>query len=236
MKKISAQIVRHFTLIELMIAMAVLVIMMGFLFQFIISAQRLWSASNNNDVLFEQAQLCFDLLEKDLKAAIVQDETTNPGRGVPYYINPSVLNGSAAQQLLFVITQTDSSAVEPDTGSQTYPVVYYTDAANNLYRRVLDSVITTTDPDTNPLHCYGMSATSFSTWRTGLSTDFLLEKTQYRICENISSVDLDLYSSTVFDDFHMPEVVKITLVLTDPAVKDPNATNTRIFSKTIFLQ
>lgn len=234
MKKISAQIVRHFTLIELMIAMTVLVIMMGFLFQFTISAQRLWSASNNNDVLFEQAQLCFDLIEKDLKAAIVQDATRNPGRGVPYYINPSVLNGSAAQQLLFVITQTDSSAVEPDTGSQTYPVVYYTDAANNLYRRVLDSVIT--PPDTNPLHCYGMSEADFSSWRAGLNTVFLPQDTQYRICENISSVGLDQHSSATIDDFHMPEVVKITLVLTDPAVKDPNATNTRIFSKTIFLQ
>ena len=224
---------RHFSLIELMIAMAILVIMMGFLFQFTISAQRLWSASNNNDVLFEQAQLCFDLIEKDLKAAIVQDETSNPGRGIPYYINTAALDGTSAEQLLFMITQTDSNQAvgDPNLGSQAYPVVYYTDAAKNLYRRVLDSVINST----NPLHCYGMSAANFTTWRSSLTTDFLSEETQYRICENIASVDLDLHSSTTIDAFHMPEVVKITLVLTDPAVKDPNETSTRIFSKTIFL-
>jgi len=232
MKKFTEKFVRRFTLIELMIAMAVLVIMMGFLFQFTISAQRLWSASNNNDVLFDQAQLCFDLLEKDFKGAIVQDGTSNPGRGIPYYpINTTALDGTAATQLLFMITQADSSAVDPDIGSQAYPVVYYTDTAKNLYRRALDSVITAT----NPLRCYGMSAAEFSTWRSSLNTDFLQETAQYRLCENISSVKLDLHSSTTIDDFHLPDVVKITLVLTDPAVKDPTATNTRIFSKTIFL-
>lgn len=231
MKKFTEKTVRRFTLVELMIAMAVLIIMMGFLFQFTISAQRLWSVSNNNDILFDQAQLCFDLLEKDLKAAIVQDATTNPGRGIPYYIDTAELDGTAATQLLFMITQADSSAVDPDIGSQAYPVVYYTDAAKNLYRRVLDSVISST----NPLHCYGMSAANFSAWRSGLGAAYLPADTQYRICENISSVDLDLHSSTTIDDFHLPDVVKITLVLTDPAVKDPTATKTRIFSKTIFL-
>ena len=231
MKKFTEKFVRRFTLIELMIAMAVLVIMMGFLFQFTISAQRLWSASNNNDILFDQAQLCFDLLEKDFKGAIVQDGTSNPGRGIPCYINDTALDGSTATQLLFMITQADSSAVDPDIGSQAYPVVYYTDTAKNLYRRVLDSVITAT----NPLRCCGMSTAEFSTWRNSLGPAYLPVNTQYRLCENIASVKLDLHSSTTIDAFHLPDVVKITLVLTDPAVKDPAATKTRIFSKTIFL-
>ena len=37
---------RHnFTLLEILVAVAVLVIMMSFLFQFVISAQRVWAAS-----------------------------------------------------------------------------------------------------------------------------------------------------------------------------------------------
>ncbi len=230
MKINAAKTVRHFTLVELMIAMTVLVIMMGFLFQFIISAQRLWSASNNNDVLFEQAQLCFDLIEKDFKAAIVQEETSNPGRGIPYYINPTALDGTSPAQLLCLVTQTgsDQTTLDPTNGSDAFPVVYYTDTQKNLYRRVIDTVINSK----NPLYCYGMSVTDFTNYRADIDDDF---SAQFKLCDNnIASIKLDLHPITI-DDYHLPEIVKITLELTDLAVKDSNTANTRIFSKTIFL-
>ena len=56
-----------FTLVELMVAMAILVIMMGFLFQFVIGAQRIWHSSSGEAALFEQAQLVFEYMGKDFK-------------------------------------------------------------------------------------------------------------------------------------------------------------------------
>lgn len=227
-------------MIELMIAMAILIIMMSFLFQFSISAQRLWSVSNNNDIVFEQAQLCFDLLEKDLKAVIVQDEVTNPGRAIPYYVNTAAnLDGTAAAQLLFLVTQAGSSQtpLDPTNGSDAFPVVYYLDASKNLYRRVIDTDLNAK----KPLYCFGLTATEFNNYLTAMDNVFLPETSPYRLCENLTSVKLDLHSSSTVDVFHLPEVVKITLELMDPsgAQQLGNANpevKTRVFSKTIFLR
>ena len=58
---------RHFTLVELMVAMGVLVIMMGFLFQFTIGAQRIWNASSRQTISFSTAQVVMDVLNDDLQ-------------------------------------------------------------------------------------------------------------------------------------------------------------------------
>ena len=74
---------RHFTLIELMAAMVVLLIMMGFLFHFIINSQNLWSASERNARIYENAQVFFDLLDRDLGGAMV---STVPGQEICFWI------------------------------------------------------------------------------------------------------------------------------------------------------
>ncbi|MBR4673998.1 MAG: type II secretion system protein [Victivallales bacterium] len=74
---------KAFTLVELMVAMAVLVIMMGFLFQFIISAQRLWSSSNSDTAIHTQAQIVFSMFETDLQNAIVRNDS---GYAIPYLV------------------------------------------------------------------------------------------------------------------------------------------------------
>ena len=246
MKKNTAQTGRHFTLVELMIAMAVLVIMMGFLFQFIISAQRLWSASNNNDILFEQAQLCFDLLEKDLKAAIVQDEETNPGRALSYELIAAKFDGNSDPSkplLLCLVTQVDSNLpVNDTTGSAAFPVIYYVipDTGQKfcrLYRRVIDEVISSK----YPLECFGMTAADFKDWSESIAT-VMPGETQYLLCDNVVSIQI-FRNPTIKTDFVLPEVVKITLELMEPSAAlkasqisndNPEAT-TRIFTKTIFL-
>ena len=77
---------RHFTLVELMAAMVVLVIMMGFLFKFITSSQDLWSASERNSRVYENAQIFFELVDRDLGGAMVNDI---PGQEISFWIgNP----------------------------------------------------------------------------------------------------------------------------------------------------
>ena len=63
---------KYYTLVEIMVAMAILVIMMGFLFQFAIGAQRIWSASESTSTTFDQAQIALQLLENDLQSVLFE--------------------------------------------------------------------------------------------------------------------------------------------------------------------
>lgn len=60
-----------FSLIELLVAVAVLVILMGFLFQFTGSAQKLWSSNTARTEMSSQAEVVFDVLQKDLEKMYV---------------------------------------------------------------------------------------------------------------------------------------------------------------------
>ena len=60
----------NFTLVELMVAMAILVIMMGFLFQFVNGARRIWTASASTAEAFDDAQIVLQVMENDLKHLI----------------------------------------------------------------------------------------------------------------------------------------------------------------------
>jgi len=55
-----------FTLVEMMVAMAVLVIMMSFLFQFVIGAQRIWSSSSGTADTYDQASILLTYMQKDI--------------------------------------------------------------------------------------------------------------------------------------------------------------------------
>lgn len=67
---------RFFTLTEIMVAIAILLIMMGFLFRFVISAQRIFSASVSSNYHTEQAQAIYDLLSEDMKRIVVSEENS----------------------------------------------------------------------------------------------------------------------------------------------------------------
>lgn len=228
----SVNIKKSFTLIELMIAMAILIIMMGFLFQFLNSTQKLWSASNQSDIIFEQAQTFFEYLEKDLKGAIVQDEKTNPGRGIPYWISANPIeievDENTSDKLLVILTQTPGSNIaNKDTASAAYLVAYFIDSGK-LNRRIFDYV-QSSPSSKNPLYFFGDSTPDITSW------SYSSNETAYMLCENISSLKMDFYSTHSINAYNLPQAIKITLELTDPSIQDTNEINIRVFSKVIFL-
>ncbi len=111
-----------FSLVELMVAMGVLVVMMGFLFQFVIGAQRIWSASNRNASAFTDAQLVFNLLERDLHNAIFQYSEEFPARGIPMFLEK---NGTNLEKL-FLVSATAAPASGNDIAEKVgyYPIIY----------------------------------------------------------------------------------------------------------------
>ena len=107
---------KRFTLLEILIATIVLVIMMGFLFQFVNSAQRLWSASENTTVIFDQAQLALQFLENDLMNAHFVSDQEYPGHAIPM----GGYNDSNDNHKFFLVTQDSSNT----GGIGTYLVMY----------------------------------------------------------------------------------------------------------------
>lgn len=132
---------RHhgFTLVELMVAMAVLIIMMGFLFQFVLGAQRVWSASEEKNDIFQTANIVLNVVETDLHN---MQFSTEPGKTLPLYAR---INGNDVYLAFFSNYQSknynssNAHAKELENVG-TYPVFYYYNAAaKRLYRITLDT-------------------------------------------------------------------------------------------------
>ena len=139
---------RHlFTLVELLVSMAVLVVMVGFMFEFVSGAQKIWTSSSGGTSLFEQSELVFNYIGTDLKNAQAESVL---GEKVPFFYegeyviddNPVSTGGNgngnqsaASSNLIFVTRDADGKAV---------PVHYYFQRAfdgekvNKLYRLTLD--------------------------------------------------------------------------------------------------
>lgn len=73
---------RLFTLVEIMVALAMLMLMMSFLFEFVLSSQKLWRASENQARVFDDAQVALTIIGDDLRNMEYNDEV---GRSLPYY-------------------------------------------------------------------------------------------------------------------------------------------------------
>jgi type II secretory pathway pseudopilin PulG len=71
-----------FTLVEMLASMAILVILMGFLFQFLSSAQRAWSLIETNTRIYENARVALDLITRDLQCAVASDTEDEE---IPFY-------------------------------------------------------------------------------------------------------------------------------------------------------
>ena len=87
MKRLVVKKHRAFTLVEIMVTMAILVVMMSFLFQFVLGAQRVWSGTTKDMEMFEQAQIIFNVMESDLKNMICEVPEENPDGGMQVYLD-----------------------------------------------------------------------------------------------------------------------------------------------------
>lgn len=64
-----------FTLLELIVAMAIFTMMMAVLFRFIDLSQRAWVDSSNRSMVYENARLAFDLISRDLQSSYYSKDT-----------------------------------------------------------------------------------------------------------------------------------------------------------------
>jgi len=79
-----------FTLIELMVAMAVFALLMASLMQFFGSAQKLWSLSSSKSEMFENARVALEMISRDLQSAYYSSGTT------PFYVSSGARSSASA--------------------------------------------------------------------------------------------------------------------------------------------
>jgi len=82
---------RAFTLVEMLVAMAVLVVLMGMLFTIISEAQNAYSLADSNAQTYEKAHVLFEQLSRDLRSGLA---SSVPGREVPIWVAPAAGPGS----------------------------------------------------------------------------------------------------------------------------------------------
>ena len=116
----------HYTLIEVLVAIAVLALMMSFIFQFTSGAQRVWRASNENMDVSSNADVIFSLLDEDLGQMQVDAE-----RGLAYNINASAHSFG----FYTISSRGGAAATDPQVGSLLY-VRYQFDSTNHKLHRV----------------------------------------------------------------------------------------------------
>lgn len=145
---------KAFTLIELLVGMAILLLLTGFLFQFLSGAQKIWLGSSRQAALYDQAQIFFSVLEEDLQGLLFRSEAEFPGQALPFYLNTS---SDTLDALLFFSRQPPEAGGPADMQAcGTYPVIYKYDGAapGRLYRAVVSQAVSAT-PGLAPWDCYG---------------------------------------------------------------------------------
>lgn len=262
MSRLVAHKTKRYTLVEILVAMAILVIMMGFLFQFVIGAQRIWSASTRTASVFDQAQLVLELLENDLQYALVVDEKENPGGSIPLLFKRNTTTENLEN--LYVFTSTDATA---NTDVGYFSVYYALDVNGVLSRYVVDKNITVTPYTFTPHFVYGFNpienvaqaAFFVSNVLPVIETDNTMK---VEVAEGIETLKVEfaaiagdfmqttVSSSTIHSFRKKPRFIRLTLSMYDrPSVKalidagasativDEKKTETlRTFTEIVFLQ
>ena len=222
---------RAFTLVEIMVTMAILVVMMSFLFQYVIGAQRIFTSSNRQAVLFDDAQIVLGLMENDLQNMVVSNE---PGREIPMFYNKAPYSGKN-YHILMMVTSGESSKLSSsneETLVGYYLVIYcYCEEDEKLYRVAIDNKTALDETNLKPWSFFGLD---FVGDATAAERNALIAKYASSMVTKITSDDEVIDAVSAFkiiplnnDDFVTtaglnkgiakvrPDAIKIELTLYD---------------------
>ena len=96
---------RRFTLVELMVTMFILSLMMLLVLQLIIYSQRLWHTAGSSTLVYENARVALDVIERDLRSSIA---TNLPGHQIGFYIGAPVATDPAKCLVTTFVATADS--------------------------------------------------------------------------------------------------------------------------------
>jgi len=257
MRSATIRRTRAYTLVELLAAMGVLTIMMGFLFKFVNTAQRAWSLSESNTRLYQNAQIALDLFTHDLRAAVASNLQ---GAEIPFWINPNyttfdVVDGTDnyddwdEQDAVCFVSTIEASNGDAETRMVEVRYALFTDETDTdadhqaqLYwlRRSLTSDRTTSGVDAE-WDFYGVRHDADPT----LDDDWIDGRDRHHIVDGVETFSVQAYPPVTGTQNVLPGAVLVTLTLVDPEATKTNLPEAlresirnksrRTFTKIVFL-
>ena len=222
----------RYTLVEILVAVAVLVIMMGFLFQFTIGAQRIWLSTTARMTVADQAQGILNLLTDDL-GQMVTDDTE--GLEIGWYCNPAPKGASAnLQNLCFYTIDRNAEA----GASFTFTRVNYslvTDAATGL-SKLYRTASAPTDPKWNLVGGDAKAPTATNLVAAVADDDHLVAENIVKLVIQ-SDTNPNESDAAVYTD--RPQWIKVTVTLRIPEDLrngEDSAKSDRTFTKLFLLE
>jgi type II secretory pathway component PulJ len=190
-----------FTLVEMLASMAILVILMGFLFQFLSSAQRAWSLIETNTRIYENARVALDLITRDLQCAVASDTEDEE---IPFYYD-------ATNHLPTFVSATPVPYDE--TANSKLCEVYYSTSVGTLKRLCIGE-------QDSGWNFYG----NVSGWQTNASTT----SNDREIIDGVKELKITCYtyntSTLLLEEIpsgsfaRLPDSAVISLTLVDPTI------------------
>jgi Tfp pilus assembly protein PilW len=218
----------NFTLIELLAAIGVFAIIMLIVFQMLASSQKVWSLSETNTRIYENARIALDIITRDLQCAIASNRS---GGEIPFSTGNWAAS-SGSDKIAFVSAVDASSSAQ----SKLCEIIYHHDTTNNELKRSLVD-----DGDGADWNFYG--ETTGTDWFDDTSVDDTNRQTVIRgvddlqfVCQNASGATMAAGTYT-----ELPASVYVSITLFDPKL-DSNAPDAvrdktkRTFTKMIYLK
>ena len=216
-----------FTVIELLAAMAVFVVLMGVLFQFIGGAQDVWPRSKSNATIYENARVAMDLIARDLQGAVASDF---PGQEIPFYYDSDNDQPTMVSATNLTIGGSRAKLSE---------VTYTTNSDNELVREVACDI-----GSANEWDFYGKPSNWYSNDRTQTSCDTAV------VIDGVRSASITCYADygempsagTTTNTTVLPNYARISLTLVDPNLLEDDVPQSEIdkskrtFTKTVYIR
>jgi type II secretory pathway pseudopilin PulG len=224
-------IMRSFTLIEVLAAMAVFMILVSVMMQFFTTARNLWLTSSRRTDLYANARIALDMMARDLQCALYNND--NSAQGIyPFWFREYNQNSGGNVDELNFITSTDLKSIDANSNICEVRYTYVKTEGTD----VTDDTASTNDIPVGWLvrSCvgdnngdYDFMNYPFSTSGASRMDDIWKDSNKYKkVIPGVISLDFTCYtdSSTVLTAMSgsdkygtpFPKIVKITIVLMDP--------------------
>lgn len=73
-------IIRHYTIVEVMVAMGIFLVMMTIMMQFFTSAQKVWNLASKKNMLYADARVAMNLMTRELQSMLYDNDTDGTGK------------------------------------------------------------------------------------------------------------------------------------------------------------
>lgn len=85
-------IIRHYTIVEVMVAMGIFLVMMTIMMQFFTSAQKVWSAASKRNMLYADARVAMNLMTREIQCMLYSNEPNDVNGIYPFWYEWKAMN------------------------------------------------------------------------------------------------------------------------------------------------